>query len=179
MHPGPIRRPRSAPGSAVLVILGLLAGCGGGPAPLPAEETRAFFRAGGPVGTIEIVALDRLPLRAAELVAPDGQATPASAVVARPEAGESSPVALPTGGVAALGNIGATSPAAAPVGAAVGSQQRLLATVSSASISLPDPVAYRRHWRDYRIRLRFAGPPAAESREIAAPEPPPEATPPG
>jgi hypothetical protein len=167
-------------GGAALVILGLLAGCGGGgPAPLPAQETRAFFRAGGPVDTIEIVALDRLPLRAAELVAPEGQTTPASAVVARPEAGDSNPVALPTGGVAALGNIGGTSPAAAPVGAAVGSQQRLLATVSNASITLPDPVAYRRHWRDYRIRLRFAGTPAGESREIAAPEPPPAPSPPG
>jgi hypothetical protein len=45
--------------------------------------------------------------------------------------------------------------------------------VSSASIRLPDPVAYRRDWQGYRIRLRFGGPPQVETREVAAPAPPP------
>jgi hypothetical protein len=59
------------------------------------------------------------------------------------------------------------------VGAAAGTQTRLLAIVSSATIPLPDPVAYRHAWQKYRIRLRFGDPPEAESREIAGPEPPP------
>ncbi|HEX6442374.1 MAG TPA: hypothetical protein VF007_09330, partial [Stellaceae bacterium] len=54
------------------------------------------------------------------------------------------------------------------------SQTRLLTTVSSATIPLPDPVAYRRDWTRYRLRLSFGTPPGAvETREIAAPEPPP------
>jgi hypothetical protein len=49
-----------------------------------------------------------------------------------------------------------------------------LATVSTAEIALPDPVAYRRDWGKYRIRLNFGTPPGeTETREIAAPEPPP------
>jgi hypothetical protein len=49
----------------------------------------------------------------------------------------------------------------------------LLAVVSTASIPLPDPVAYRRDWQKYRIRLRFGDPPQVETREIDAPAPPP------
>jgi hypothetical protein len=65
-------------------------------------------------------------------------------------------------------------------GAALYSQQQLLATVSTAEIALPDPVAYRRDWARYRIRLVFGTPPGeVETREIAAPEPPPEASPQG
>ena len=59
-------------------------------------------------------------------------------------------------------------------GAALQGEQQLLATVSTAEIALPDPVAYRRDWRRYRIRLTFGTPPGEiETREIAAPEPPP------
>ncbi len=43
--------------------------------------------------------------------------------------------------------------------------------MSSASIALPDPVAYRRDWQKYRIRLRLGDPPQAETRELAAPAP--------
>ena len=46
--------------------------------------------------------------------------------------------------------------------------------VSRAEIPLPDPVAYRRDWRDWRIRLTFGTPPSdVTTTEIAAPEPPP------
>jgi hypothetical protein len=46
--------------------------------------------------------------------------------------------------------------------------------VSTADIPLPDPVAYRRDWRKYRIRLTFGTLPGEiETHEIAAPEPPP------
>jgi len=46
--------------------------------------------------------------------------------------------------------------------------------VSSASIPLPDPVEYRRGWRNYRIRLSFGdAPDEVETRKVEAPEPPP------
>ena len=50
--------------------------------------------------------------------------------------------------------------------------------LSTAEIALPDPVAYRRDWTQYRIRLTFGTPPGGvETSEIAAPEP--SAPPPG
>src|SRR5205807_7086247 len=62
----------------------------------------------------------------------------------------------------------------AQAGAAIQAREELLATVSSADIPLPDPVAYRRDWPRYRIRLVFGTPPGAiEMRELPAPEPPP------
>ena len=52
--------------------------------------------------------------------------------------------------------------------------QQLLAMVSRADIPLPDPVAYRRDWRNWRIRLGFGTPPEElQTFEIPAPEPPP------
>ncbi len=138
----------------------------------------AGFPRGGLVDTIAIDAIDRLPLRAAELVAPDGATTPAGNidVTASPTfatgqwvAGDPWRNALAGGGSAA-----ALTMPNAQAGAALQGQQQLLATVSTAEIALPDPVAYRRDWRKYRIRLTFGTPPGEiETREIAAPEPPP------
>jgi len=49
-----------------------------------------------------------------------------------------------------------------------------LLMVSTAEITLPDPVAYRRNWQNYHIRVSFgAGDNQADVRDIAAPEPPP------
>ena len=62
----------------------------------------------------------------------------------------------------------------AQAGAALYSNQQLLAMVSRADIPLPDPVAYRRDWRDWRVRLAFGTPPGElQTFVIAAPEPPP------
>ena len=62
----------------------------------------------------------------------------------------------------------------AQAGAALYSNQQLLAMVSRADIPLPDPVAYRRDWRDWRVRLTFGTPPGElQTLVIAAPEPPP------
>jgi hypothetical protein len=55
------------------------------------------------------------------------------------------------------------------------SQVQVLAVLSQAEIPLPDPVAYRRDWATYRVRLTFGTPPSElESREVAAPAPPPQ-----
>jgi len=161
-----------------LLIFLLLTACGGeGPAPLPNDQVQASFPQGGVANQIEVSAVDRLPVRGAELVAPDGRVTPALSIAANPAPTESFSQEFPNApysgsnfGVAGIGS-NALSPGV--VGAAPNTQTRLLAVVSSASIQLPDPLAYRRDWQKYRIRLRFGDPPQVETREIAAPAPPP------
>jgi hypothetical protein len=73
-----------------------------------------------------------------------------------------------------VSSIGSNALAPGVVGAAPTTQTKLLAVVSSASIQLPDPLAYRRDWQKYHIRLSFGDPPQVETREIAAPAPPPQ-----
>jgi hypothetical protein len=160
-------------------ILALLTGCAaGGPAPLPTGTVRAYFPKSAVADTIEVDAIDRLALRRADLVAPDGRTTAALSIAARPAPSDAT-LALPTGGDGggglASGALTGNPPIAGAVGAAVQTQSQLFATVSNATIALPDPVAYRRAWQKYRVRLRFGDAPRAESREIAAPEPPPAA----
>jgi hypothetical protein len=162
-----------------LLPLFLIAGCDGGAGPPgPTAQVRAAFPRGGLVDTIAIEAIDRLPLRAAELVAPDRTATPAGSIdiAASPRFATGQWVAGDPWRSALAGGM---SPAGltlqhAEAGAALQGRQQLLATVSTAEIALPDPVAYRHDWRRYRIRLTFGTPPGEiETRDIAAPEPPP------
>ena len=172
--------------AALLLPLLPIAGCDevaalppGPPPPAgAAAELAAGFPVGGVADTIVVTAVDRLPLRGAELVAPDGAATPASYidVAASPR--------LATG-QRMVGNSwertiasGAAAPAPAlgfgEGGAAVESREQLLANFSTADIPLPDPVVYRRDWARYRLRLTFGTPPGrVERRELAAPAPPP------
>ena len=186
--------------AAALVALAA-AGCGSGEtvpppgpaAPLPAPAfqpgplppgpatPRAQLRVGfgGLVDTIEVSAVERLPLREAALVAPDGTAVPASYinVTDNPRLAtgqwslshrwDSNPVSPESA-------FGALASSSTQAGAALYSQQQLLAMLSRADIPLPDPVAYRRDWRNWRIRLTFGTPPGeVETVEIPAPEPPP------
>src|SRR5947207_16022669 len=66
----------------------LLAACAdSGPPPLATDQIQARFPPGGVVDVIEVDAIHRLPLRKAELIAPDGQATPASYLIAVPSPG--------------------------------------------------------------------------------------------
>jgi hypothetical protein len=160
-------------GAAVFLGLALLAGCGGGPAPLPIGRTTAYFAVGGVADTIYVDALDRLALRRTELVAPDGRTTAVGSIVVRPAPSD---VGAYPGGMLALGTFGGQAPVPGPVGTGLQTRTTLLAVLSNATIALPDPVAYRRGWQKYRIRLRFGDSPDAESREIAGPEPTPPAT---
>lgn len=157
-----------------LVVCVLLAGCGSGLPPLPNDRVRARFPPGGIVDVIEISAIDRLPLRAAELIAPDGTATPAASIAVGPAPAETYSQQFPgspySGAAFGFANI---APAPGDAAGAPQAQSRLLAMVATTSIALRDPVAYRRDWRDYRIRLRFGERPGAVERDIAAPEPPP------
>jgi hypothetical protein len=164
----------------VFAILGLLllAACAGsGPAPSPNDQMRAVFRPGGGVNQLEIDATDRLALRGAELVAPDGHVTPALSITANPAPTDTFSQEFPnspyTGSNYGVANIGSNALSPGVVGAAPTRQTKLLAIVSNATIQLPDPVAYRRDWQKYRIRLRFGDPPQVETREIDAPAPPP------
>ena len=163
----------------LLLVLAVLAACEAGPpAALPTAEVTAGFPKGAPSDTIQISAVDPLPLRAAALIAPDGTATPAQNVVVTPR--PSSAVGQFGGGDSFRT---AFSPQSALAAAVVPSNQtysgtpphetQLLITASSASIQLPDPVAYRRDWEHYRVRVEFGTAGGNETREIPAPKPPP------
>lgn len=142
----------------------------------PQPSVQASFPSGAVTNVIHVDALDRLPLRTAELIAPDGTATLATSVdaEANPEtlAGES---AFKDPWRASNLEANGFNPApAATTDPTVNSRHQLLLTVSRAQISPPDPVAYARDWQGYKIRLGFAGPGnQLEMRDIPAPEPPP------
>jgi hypothetical protein len=155
-----------------LAPLLLVAACSGsGPAPLPVDQVTAGFPPHGITDVIVIDATDRLPLRAATLITPDGSAILADGVDvnARPR----SDYRLGTRTDPTHGGIGDLIQSGPPPIPSIQSEGQLLTTISKASITLPDPVAYRRDWQRYRIRLDFGTPPGAvETQEIAAPEPP-------
>ena len=171
---------------ALLPLL-LAAACDGGPLsssgppdapPALAAQVRVGFPARGLVDTIEIRSIDRLPLRAADLVAPDGTVTAAGYlnVEASPGIASGQWAGANAWSDAVTGNdaLAALTLRHAEGGAALRGRQQLLATASVAEITLPDPVAYRRDWQHYRIRLSFGTPPGeVETRESPAPAPPP------
>lgn len=164
--------------AAFMLTVALIAACvpESGLAPLPTDQVRARFPPGGVVNSIEIDAVDRLPLRTAELVSPDGQATSASYLHVNPSpsvAFYQRQIDTPyEGNIFGIGNV---APVPALVSGAPQSDAQLLAMVSTASIPLPDEIEYRRDWRSYRIFLSFgdlAG--EVERRVLPAPEPPPK-----
>ena len=163
----------------------LLAACDGGalfpptappPAPGLTAELRLGFPAGGVADTIVVDTVDRLPLRAAELIAPDGAITPAAYVDAAASPGFASgqrTVGNPwQNSIAGERAIPALAVQNTQASAALESREQILATVSTADIPLPDPVVYRRGWARYRIRLTFGTPPDTEVRLLPAPAPP-------
>jgi hypothetical protein len=164
--------------AAFLLMLAVVSACAseGGLAPLPTDQVRARFPPGGVVNSIEIDAVDRLPLRTAELVAPDGQATPASYL--HVSASPSVTFYQREIDTPYEGNVSGIHGSALVPGVVTGAPQgdaQLLAMVSTASIPLPDEIEYRRDWRSYRIFLSFgdlAG--EVERRVLPAPEPPPK-----
>ena len=163
---------------AILTIVLLAACTDGGLPPLAGDQVRVRFPPGGVFDVIEVDAVNRLPLRKAELINPDGQATPAVYLNVNPSPSVTSYQGLPNGpyiGEAfGVGNITAAVPSPGLTGGAPQQRAAFLTMVSSASIPLPDPVEYRRDWRNYRVRLSFGNPPGeVETREVNSPEPPP------
>jgi len=119
-----------------------------------------------------------MPLREAALIAPDGTTVPATYI----NVTDNPSLATGTWSLSnrwgeAAGSNNALAALALPnmqAGAALRANEQLLAMVSRADIPLPDPVAYRRDWRNWRIRLVFGTPPGElQTLEIPAPEPPP------
>jgi len=157
----------------------VLAACADdGQVPLAGDQIHVRFPAGSVVDVIEVDAVNRLPLRKAELIATDGQTTPASYLNVNPSPSVTSYQGLPNGPYAGnafgVGNIAAGVPSFATTGGATQQRATFLAMVSTASIPLPDPVEYRRDWRSYRVRVTFGDEPGeVEIREVDAPEPPP------
>lgn len=165
----------------LLVLLVLLAACDAAPPPPPgpAVRVRALFPVGGIENVIVVDAVERLALREAALVAPDGALTPASyinaAATPRFATGQWTAANPWHDSVAPPNEIPALAVANGQASAALRSTEQVLAIVSTADIPLPDPVAYRRDWAHYHIRLSFGTPPGeVETRDIAAPAPPPE-----
>jgi hypothetical protein len=166
---------RAAP---FLLTLALAAACApeGGLPPLPTDQVRARFPPGGVVNSIEVDAVDRLPLRTAELVSPDGRATPASYLHVNPSPSVTfyqRQIDTPyEGNIFGIGNI---APVPAVITGAPQGDARLLEMVSTASIPVPDEIEYRRDWRSYRIFLSFGDlAREVERRVLPAPEPPPK-----
>ena len=162
------------------LFMTVLAACGGDFAPppsAPVTQIRAGFPPGGLVDTIHIETVERLPLRQAVLVAPNGVAIPASSlnIVSAPEAlGGQRAVSDPWQSALLGGDAnGPLAPSHAQAMASVRSREQLLAIASNADIPLADPVAYRRDWTRYRLHLTFGTPPNIENVELAAPELPP------
>jgi hypothetical protein len=162
--------------AAFVLTLTLVAACApeSGLPPLPADQVRARFPPGGVVNSIEVDAIDRLPLRTAELVSPDGRATPASYLHVNPSPSVTfyqRQIDTPyEGNIFGIGNL---APVPAVVTGAPQGDAQFLAMVSTASIPVPDEIEYRRDWRSYRIFLSFgdlAG--EVERRVLPAPEPP-------
>jgi hypothetical protein len=160
----------------ILPSLLCLAACADAPppTPLPGPHVTIGFPPGSVVNVIKIEAVDNQPLRAAELVAPDGAATPAgwldvhrniqsnSGQYAR-ESIWNNPSFADTGPVLPGTNSDAVYL----------SHSEVLLMTADAEITLPDPVVYRRDWQRYKIRLTFGAHGAPDIRELAAPQPPP------
>jgi hypothetical protein len=162
---------------AILTIFLLVACADEGLPPLAGDQVHVRFPAGGVVDVIEVDAVNRLPLRRVELIAPDGLATPASYLNVDSSPSVTSYQGLPNrpypGDTFGVGNIVAGVPLSAPTGGASQQRAAFFVMVSSASIPLPDPVEYRRDWQSYRIRLSFGDPPGEiQTQEVDAPQPP-------
>ena len=164
----------------ILPSLMLLAACTDAPPPgagLPHPGVTAAFPRGGVAGVIRVDVLDTAPLRAVELVAPDGSTTPASSldVTGNPTTISGQKSIPDPWRTSIFGSNGVNPLPAGPPTPSVRSTDQLLLTASTADIALPDPVAYRRDWGNYKIRLSFAGAgDQLDIRELAAPAPPAE-----
>jgi hypothetical protein len=174
--------PPSAPGSSMPVAAPAAASAASQPALPPpgpftaSAQLRVGF--GGLVDTVLVSAIEQLPLREAALVAPDGTVVPASYinVTANPRlsTGQWSLSNRWDNPASPENTLAVLAIPAAQAGAALYSSQQLLAMLSRADIPLPDPVAYRRDWRTWRVRLTFGTPPGdVVTTEVPAPEPPP------
>jgi hypothetical protein len=144
---------------AIAALL-LLAQCGGSDESGLAPGTiTARFVPGGLADVIVVTSVDRLPLRAAALVTPDGERVAAYSIDVDPH-----PATERVPGEATL----LATPGTPRQSAWVNTM------ASVALIRLPDPVQYAKIWRRSRIELRLGDPASGEREEtLAAPPSPP------
>jgi hypothetical protein len=146
--------------TVAMAALLLLAGCGGGDeSGLTPGTIAARFVRGGLTDVIVVTSVDRLPLREAALVTPDGERIPAYSIDVDPH-----PATAQVPGEATLLSTPGTPRQSAWINT----------MASTALIRLPDPVQYAKNWRRSRIELRL-GDPGGGAREetLAAPPSPP------
>lgn len=122
----------------------------------PSESASARFE--GLSDVIVVTVVDRLPLRSAALVTPDGERVPAYSLDV-----SSSPVVAPSQETA----IFMASPGVPR------QVTRINVMSSTALIQLPDATRYAKDWRDWRVELRI-GEPGSAGRDVTleAPKPP-------
>lgn len=122
----------------------------------PAPSASARFEGLSDVIVVSVV--DRLPLRSATLVAPDGERVPAYSLDV-----SSSPIVVPSQEAA----IFMASPGVPR------QVTRIDVMSSTALIQLPDPTRYAKSWQDSRVELRI-GEPGSAGRDVTleAPKPP-------
>lgn len=122
----------------------------------PSESASARFE--GLSDVIVVTVIDRLPLRSATLVAPDGERVPAYSLDV-----SSSPVVAPSQEAA----IFMASPGVPR------QVTRINVMSSTALIQLPDATRYAKSWHDWRVELRIgdAGD-AGRDVTLEAPKPP-------
>jgi len=145
---------RHALAIAAMLLVGACAGATEEKALTPGTMT-ARFVTGGLANVIVVDTVDRLPLRQAVLVSPDGERVPAYSIDVDPR-----PATAQIPGEATL----LATPGAPRRSAWINTM------ASTALILLPDPVQYAKNWRNSRIELKF-GDPGGELSEatLAAP----------
>jgi len=141
---------------AVLLLL-LLAGCGEGTVPLGAPLERITATFGALSDVVVVTAVDRLPLRSAALVDPDGQRVPAYSLDV-----SSSPSVEPSIAEQAL----MQTPG---MPHEVTHADTMAAT---ALIRLPDPTRYAKTWQQWHVELQL-GDPGGGEQDITLPAPSP------
>ena len=125
---------------------------------------------------IQVTVTGDQPLRVARLIAPTGEATPASSIntdrrVSGGGYGGGPSVGFGLGGFSGSrgGGFGSGIGIGLPLG---GGSDATSVVVSSAAFALPDPAGYRASWQGYRIELQLGDPPAIRTLTLAAPPPP-------
>jgi hypothetical protein len=143
-----------------MTALLLLAACGAaGEDALAPETITARFVRGGLADVIVVNTVDRLPLRQAALITPEGERIAAYSIDV-----DAHPATAQVPGEAVLLSTPGTP-----------RQSSWINTMAStALIRLPDPVQYAKNWRRSRLELRL-GDPGSGEREVtlAAPPSPP------
>jgi hypothetical protein len=164
---------------AIAALLLLLAACssdnGSG---ATAQAPNARF-APDAADVVEVRITDRLPLEAAELVAPDGSSVAARDIQRDRIVEQRQPVrAGPAFGVGVFGGSGGHFGTGAGIGFPIGgygyeSGPGETRVQSLARIEIPDMAAYRAGWPNWKVRLKLGTTEAGNRTiEIPAPRPP-------